>query len=366
MNLSGAESTQEEERMARSGGSLRWMAACTAAVALAAPGCGSDEDGAGGKASAAPAKVEAPKAVDTVKFEQVEPGSGKGMKLGYVSAGEAVTFNHLVTQSMQKSAKDAGAELVVCDSQGDAAKAVDCAKNLRTKKVQGYLLYQVAADASKRICEAGPDVPVIGISIPQEPCQRSFLAVSDRNVGFAAGEHLGKFFQEKFDCDYDAYVSIEYTAVGQPNTDRMGGYSDGFGSVCGEVKDKRKLDVATTDEARRQFNDVLTTLPGRKKIAVVGIADFVIQGALAAAKTAGREGDVFVSAQGADPSAHCAIKTNPQWVNDAAYLPERWGEIGIPYLIRLVKGEEIPENLNVPFEVVDSSSIGDIYELDKC
>jgi ribose transport system substrate-binding protein len=338
------------------------------AVGGTAAGCGSSEEdgGRGGEAKAAPAKVTAPAAADTVAFETVEPGSGKGLKLGYVSAGEAVTFNHLVTQSMQREARNAGADLVVCDSQGDAAKALDCAKSLATQKVQGYLLYQVAADSAKRICAAGPQVPVIGISIPQKPCQKAFLAVSDRNVGFEAGKGLGEFFQRKFDCDYDAYVSVEYTAVGRPNTDRMGGYADGFASVCGKVHDQRKLDVGTTDEARRQFADVLTTLPGRHRIAAVGIADFVISGALAAAKNAGREGDVYVSAQGADPSAHCDIAGNPQWVNDAAYLPERWGQIGIPYLIKLVKGQKIPAALNVPFKVIDKTSIGDVYPTGKC
>jgi ribose transport system substrate-binding protein len=335
------------------------------ALAIAAAGCGSSKDdssgGGGSRPEPAAATVKAPKAAPTVAFQTVKPGSGAGLKLGYVSAGEAVTFNHLVTQSMQREAKNAGADLVVCDSQGDAAKALDCAKSLATQKVQGYLLYQVAADAAKRICAAGPQVPVIGISIPQQPCQKAFLAVDDRSVGFAAGQALGQFFKQKFDCKYDAYVSIEYTAIGQPNTDRMGGYADGFASVCGKVHDERKLDVATTDAARTQFNDVLTTLPGRHRIAAVGIADFVIEGALAAAKNAGRGGDVYVSAQGADPSAHCDIAKNPQWVDDAAYLPERWGQIGIPYLIKLVKGGTIPADLNVPFKVIDKSSIGGVY-----
>ena len=53
-------------------------------------------------------------------------------------------------------------------------------------------------------------------------------------------------------------------------------------------------------------------------------------GALAAARTAGRADQLFMSGMGADPSAHCEIANNPNWVGDAlAFFPERYGEIGI-------------------------------------
>lgn len=346
---------------------MRWCALACAAAALGVAGCGSSSDDGGDGATAKPAtNVRAPVESETVRFGPVEPGSGDGLKLGYVSAAESVTFNHLVTVGIQRAARAAGAELVTCDSQADAQKALDCVKSLKTQGVDGYLLYQLAADSAEQICAAGPQVPVIGVSIEQEPCQRAFLAVDDRAVGFAAGRGLGEFFKERFDCDYDAYVSLEYSPAGRSNTDRMQGYSDGFASVCGEVHDKRKLDVATTDAARQQFNDVLTTLPGRDKIVVAGIADFVVQGALAAAENAGRKDDVYVSAQGADPSAHCAIATDPQWINDAAYLPERWGEIGVPQLIRLIRGEQVRRDLYVPFEIVDAETIRGAYPDIRC
>ncbi|MDO8186519.1 substrate-binding domain-containing protein [Conexibacter sp. JD483] len=349
-------------------GAKRWCAAAFAVAALGVAGCGSSsDDGGSDTAAARPAtNVTAPKAAETVRFGPVEAGSGRGLKLGYVSAAESVTFNHLVTVGVQRAARAAGAELVTCDSQADAQKALDCVKSFKTQGVDGYLLYQLAADSSQQICAAGPQVPVIGVSIEQEPCQRAFLAVDDTAVGFAAGRDLGEFFKQRFDCDYDAYVSLEYSPAGRSNTDRMQGYADGFASVCGEIHGKRKLDVATTDAARQQFNDVLTTLPGRDKIVTVGIADFVVQGALAAAKNAGRADDVYVSAQGADPSAHCDIKNDPQWINDAAYLPERWGEIGIPNLIRLIRGERVQADLNVPFQIVDSETIEDAYPALKC
>jgi ribose transport system substrate-binding protein len=147
----------------------------------------------------------------------------------------------------------------------------------------------------------------------------------------------------------------------------MGGYRKGFQSVCpGELKNERVLDADRTDAARTKMTDTLTALPGQSKIVVVAINDDGILGALAAAKTAGREDDIYVSGQGADPSAWCEINNNPNWVADAAYFPERYGEIGIPYLIQAVKGEEIPEDLLVPHELINADNIDQHYEVTDC
>jgi ribose transport system substrate-binding protein len=302
-----------------------------------------------------------------VQFEEPEAGSGEGMKLGYISLGEAVPFARLVTNSLKEQAAKAGAQLIVCDSALDGQKALDCARNFKTQGVQGYLNFQVDQKSSPAICAAGPDVPVIAIDIIQPPCQTAFMGAANEYAGELAGRALGEFIKEKFNCEYDAYVSMESTAAGDANKFRMGGYRKGFTSVCGEIKNERILDGADRiDPARTQFTDTLTALPGKKVIVLVGINDDGLIGGLAAARTAGREGDVYMAGQGADPTAWCDIKNNPNWVGDVAYFPERYGEIGIPYLIRAVKGEEIPEDLLVPHQVVNRDNIDDIYTLKDC
>ena len=106
------------------------------------------------------------------------------------------------------------------------------------------------------------------------------------------------------------------------NKARMGGYRKGFQAVC---RASSRTSACSTPTAptrpERSSTDVLTALPGQHKIVVVAINDDGMLGALAAAKTAGREGDIYLSGQGADPSAHCEIKNNPNWIADAGVLP---------------------------------------------
>jgi ribose transport system substrate-binding protein len=354
------------------------LGAC-AALVVGVAACGSsDDEGDGGTAtSAATAPADGGAGETTaaatpavsrrgiVAFEVPRAGSGRGLKLGFIALGDSVPFSKLVTDGMKRNAAAAGAELVVCDSQLDGQKALDCAKSFKTQGVQGYLNFQVDQKLAGAICAAGPDGPVIAVDIVQRPCQVAFMGAANEYAGFIAGEAMGRFAKERWDCDYDAYVSLESTASPDASAQRMGGYRKGFQSVCpGELKNEKVLDADRTDTARTKVTDTLTTLPGQKKIIVVALNDDGVLGALAAAKTAGRGGDVYVSGQGADPSSWCEIKQNPNWIADTGYFPERYGEIGIPYLIKAVKGERIQDELLVPHELVTAQNVDRLYSPD--
>jgi ribose transport system substrate-binding protein len=314
-----------------------------------------------GAVSAAPPKPRA------VAFQNAAPGSGKGLKLGYISLGESVPFVRLVSNGIKAQAKRAGAQLVFCDSALDAAKAINCAKTFKTQGVQGYLNFDVFQNASAAICKAGPQVPVIAIDIHQKPCERAFMGANNLYAGYISGRAVGQYFKSRFNCEYDTFVSLESSAAGVVNEQRMGGYRQGFTSVCGAIHDLRKIDGADRiDPARTKFADALTSLPGQSHIIVVSINDDGIEGALAAAKTAGRVNDLYVSGQGADPSAWCLIKNNKQWIADSAYFPEKYGMIGIPYLIKLVKGQAIQKELYVPHVIITGANITKYYKPKNC
>lgn len=301
---------------------------------------------------------------DAVDFRQAEPGSGEGLTLGYISLDESVPFIKLVSDGIKAQAEQAGAELILCDSQGDSAKALDCVKSFAAQGVDGYLNFQGDAAAAESICEAGPDVPVLAIDIDQQPCRLGFVGANNELAGQIAGKALGEYFKENFNCEYDSFVSLEQPEAGAVNEARMGGMKDGFSEVCGEIKNLRELNAFRIDMARDQFADTLTALQGQERIVVVGINDDSVLGALAAAKTAGREGHIYMAAQGADPSSWCEIKNNPNWVADAGYFPERYGEIAVPYLLDAIDGKDVPEWLYVPHVAVTAENISDFYEVD--
>ncbi|GLZ06144.1 sugar ABC transporter substrate-binding protein [Actinomadura sp. NBRC 104412] len=360
----GARMAKGAAKGAALAGSLALAAACSTG-----PGQGGDDEPDAAKAREALKAVTAAPTTPSagaVDFRQATPGSGRGLKLGYISLGENVPFGKLVSDGVRKQAAAAGAQLVFCDSKGDAATALDCVRNFKTQGVQGYLNFQPDSKAAASICQAGPQVPVIGIDIHQPPCERAFMGADNANAGYLAGKALGRYFKQVFDCEYDAFVSMEQPEAGEVNQARMDGQRKGFTEECGQIKNLKQVNAFRIDNARTTFTDVLTSLPGAKRIVVAAINDDAILGALAAARTAGRQNDLYMAGQGADPSAHCEISKNSHWVADTAYFPERYGEIGVPYLIDLIKGKDVPKRLYVKHTIINSSNIGAFYKPSGC
>lgn len=357
--------------------------AVIAAVALAMSACGADDqapedtaappaatdDGAATDDATTPETTDAPTAdenAEFVEFRQAEPGSGEGLTLGLIALDDSIPFSKLVSDSVREQVEASGAEFQFCDSKLDAANALECARTFATQNVDGYLNFQPVSDAAQSICDAGPDVPVIAIDIEQGDCQVAFAGANNSRAGVVAGTGLGEYMEEQFNCEYDAYVSLEDLGVGEVNDQRMGGIREGFTSVCGEITNERVLDAGRTDIALTKFADTLTALPDAERIIVVGINDDSVLGALASARTAGRADQLYMTGMGADPSAHCEIATNPNWVGDAAFFPERYGEVTVPYLIDAIKGEEIPSNLLVDHVFVNADNIEEHYDISSC
>jgi ribose transport system substrate-binding protein len=300
------------------------------------------------------------------EFRPAVKGSGKGITIGYIGLDDAIGFGKDVGDSVKREAKKAGAKLIYCDSKLDAAKALNCAKTFKLKKVDGILNFQPVASASAAICKAGPQVPVIAIDIEQDPCQDAFMGADNSYAGEVTGKALGEHFKKTFNCEFDSFISLEDYGVGVVNAARMGGYRTGFESVCGKIGDKLiQIDAGRLEPALAKMKDALTTLPNAKKIAVVAINDEGIQGAFAAARAIGRDKDIYAGSQGAAASAHCDIAKNPNWIGATAYFPERYGEIGVPYLIDLIKGKKVPFQLKIKHVAVSGDNVFTLFPASK-
>lgn len=296
-------------------------------------------------------------------------GSGEGMKIGYISLGDAIPFVKLVSDNIKEQAEIAGVDLVFCDSMVDDAEALQCAQQMAVQEVQGVINFQLNESISPEICAAYGDVPTVAIDIHQEPCEVSFFGADNRFAGHVAGEAVGQYFEDNFGCEYDQVVTLETVGAGIVNEDRTLGAVEGFASVCGEVPDDKlqRVDVGgTTDLALERVTNILPTIPPGGRLVVLSLNDDMALGALAAARTAGREGELFIGAQGADPTSWPEIACNEQWIADTAYFPERYGRTSVPAMIDILNGEEVPELLFTPHVAVTADNIFDLYDTPAC
>ena len=330
-----------------------------AVIALVAVACTNPSNSAA-PASVAPAS-EAPASVAPAS-EAPASAAAEKFKIGYISLGDSVPFVKLVSDGIKEAATAAGQDLLFCDSEIDAAKALACAQNLKVQGAQGVLNFQVFQDSSPEVCAAYGGVPTIAIDIIQPPCQIAFMGANNHEAGRLGGAKLGEYAKANWNCDITAYVSLESTAAGAANTDRMGGWRDGFKESCPIPKDKEHiLDGADrTDPALEQMTNLLGALPG-KRIVVVAINEDGILGAIGAANTLGRQTDLWYGGQGTDPSIWKDIACNPNYIASVAYFPERYGTLLIPNMVKALQGETIPKNIFTEHIVVNKDNIRDVY-----
>ncbi len=325
----------------------------------------------GQTASAAEIHLDAPAPTppaEVAKFEPIAPGSGKGLTLGFTQLILGVPFTDALQRGMEKAAETAGFKLVTCDSKMDAATALTCVRQFKTQNVDGLVTFQADAAAAANICAEGPQVPVIAIDIEQKPCETAFVGAANSYAGEIVGHELGMYFAKNFNCEYDAFISLESTAVGIVNDQRMGGIRRAFETVCGPVQNLRIIDTGAggqADAAQRQFTDTLTALPGASKIIAVGINEDVITAALAAARTQGRNQDLYLGVQNFDPD-NCQIWTAPHFIAAAAYFPERYADLIVPNLVKAIKGEKINGQILVPHELITPDNVSKVYPEYAC
>lgn len=295
--------------------------------------------------------------------------SAEAVRIGYISGGDSDPFVLLVTNGIREAATAAGVELSECDSDFSAEKALACARTLASQQLQSMVNWQFYPDSSAEICEAYGNLPTVAIDTPEEPCQETFVGANNREAGLIAGKALGDFAQTKFQCAYDAYISLDFPTIAEINAARAGGSKEGFEGVCGAVPADKYHSVDTflggpdqNENSRRQVTDILTTLPEAKTILIISPnSDAAASAALAAADVAGRKDQVWIVSHGADPSVRDTIRNEPQWVGSVAYFPESYGELVIPLAIALAKGETVPEQSLVTHLFIDRTNIDQFY-----
>ena len=347
-------------------------------MSLIAAACADDEeDGAPPPAPAAePTAPEAPPppvpAAPAEPMDDEGPAAPAGddvIRLGYISGGDADPFVLIVTESIREEVAKAGVELAECDSNFSAEEALECARNLAVQDLDAMINWQFFPESAPEICEAYGNLPTVALDTDEKPCQRVWIGANNHFAGVVSGRGLGDFAEASFGCEYDAYVSLDIPSIPAVNGPRAGGSKDGFEEVCGPVPDDKYFSIDTLlgggdqpENTRRQFTDLLTTLPGAEVILVISPSGDSMPGAaLAAAEVAGRAGQVWVVGHGADGSILDEIRNNPYWVGDVAYFPERYGSLAVPAAIALAKGEAVDEEILIDHVFIDKTNIDDYY-----
>jgi ribose transport system substrate-binding protein len=289
------------------------------------------------------------------------PNRSAKPSIGYISLDESQAFVRSVSAGIRAAADEAGIELVTCDSGWTRSGVQACATRLSEAGVHGLLSFQPFPDLAADVCAATGDAPTIGIVYDQGPCQVALLEIDQAESGRLAGEAMGRFAAERWDCDVAAYVSLESEANDPIGGARMDGYRAGYQEHCELPQDSRSLGGAQhLATAKTQVAALLGTLKGRP-ILVAGVSDIAILGAMEAAAAAGRSDQLWYGGQLADATIHAEIACNDHYIASVAQFPERFGQALVPALVDAVEGRPVPPRMEAELEVVTAANVRSLF-----
>ncbi len=255
----------------------------------------------------------------------------------------------------------AGLDLVECDPGWTREGVTDCARQLADAGIDGLLSFQPFGDLAAQVCSIVGDVPVVGVVFDQGPCQVSRLRIDQAESGRLAGDAVGRFAAERWDCEVSAYLSLESSDADPEGRVRMAGYRDGYEGHCPLPGRTFVLDDADRlATAQAQVASRLEGLQG-KRIIIVGLNEDAILGAMAAASSAGRADEVWYSGQLADPSIRERIACDDHYIASVAQFPERFGEQVVPLIVGALDGETVPPVVDATLELVTASNVRQLF-----
>ena len=186
-------------------------------------------------------------------------------------------------------AKQKDIELISCDQKAQAQLGINCVNDWIAQKLDG-IIYAPAdpAAAVKPVQDSqAAGIPIIAIVIkPNPPAKQPFLTAAERKQTFAAGQKAARDAKRFFPGQRLSVLALDLLNLPICKQSRMGGFISGVKSIA---RNARIYDIGAKGDrldATNRTTDFLQS--GREVNIVTACTGEMIQGALAALKSAGR------------------------------------------------------------------------------
>ena len=201
---------------------------------------------------------------------------------------QADPFQVALQKWAKRWAKQLDVDLKTC-TQSTAESGINCVNNWVAQRLDGIIyapLDPAAAVGPVRNAQAN-GVPIIGVVIkPNAPAKLPFVAVNERKLTFQAGVAAAKSAKRFFPGQRLGLVALDLVNLPICKRDRMGGFIAGVKSVD---RSARIYDIGAKGDRLDATNKTADLIQsGRQFNIITGCTGEMIQGAIAALKSAGR------------------------------------------------------------------------------
>jgi ribose transport system substrate-binding protein len=283
-------------------------------------------------------------------------GEGEGEAEAPVLGLSVSTLNNpffvTLRDGAQAAADEMGVELVVVDSQDDPAREASNVQDLIQRGVDALLINPTDSDAVvpsvQRANDA--DIPVFTIDRGANGGEVvSHIASDNVAGGQMAAEHLIELM------DGEGQV-VELQGI--PGTSAARDRGEGFNDVVGTIDEVEVVARQTANFNRTEgLNVFQNILQAESDIdGVFAHNDEMILGAIQAAESAGRAGDIYFVGFDAVDDAVQAV-ADGRLDATVAQQPAEMGRLGVETAMSFLEGESVEDYIPVPLQLVTPDNV---------
>lgn len=269
----------------------------------------------------------------------------KRFRLAFANQDDAAPFSSLVRQGLVQAATGAQIELLLADNREDGPTALANAEYFVQEQVDLVVEFNTDARYGNVIMERlrNAHIPVIAIDIPLPGA--IFLGVDNYKAGLMAGQLAGAYVEQKWRGQLDLLISLGLPSAGPTPAARTQGQIEGLEETIALPQESIiHLDSKNTyTETHKAIASLLPTITSARHIAVMGINDEVVLGALAAFEEAGFSQRVIAVGQGADQQALQELRRpGSRMIGAVTSFPEYYGILIVDTALQILQGKQVP------------------------
>jgi ribose transport system substrate-binding protein len=288
-------------------------------------------------------------------------------RIGFANLAEDRPFAVDVRRGLEHAAKQSGCvDLIVADNQYDNRVALEVADYLLDQQVDLIIEYHFDENTGVLLMERfrRADIPVIAVDIPIVGA--TYFGVDSYRSGYDGGRALGEWIKTQWDGQLDRLIVLPSASSHVLSAARINGQIDGLREALGDLPPEKIIctrGTITVEAAYDEMGEVLAATTGLRHLAVISFSDALVEGAIRAAREAGRIRDLVCVSQGTGTRFIREEVVRPDSCIVAAVLfrPEEYGSRLIALALRLLRGEPVPPVVYIEHVVVDREGIADYY-----
>ncbi len=298
--------------------------------------------------------------------DEAAAGIPENFKLGLCNINEKGQFGRLVKWGFENACAERGWELVYADNNGDGPTGVSNAEIMVQKGVNFVVDLNVDASVGQTIMDifgnAGIPVLAVDIALPGAP----FFGIDSPSMGYYNGEVMAQWLKDNNNGKCDYAVVITQLASGDVVQERVRSAIKAFDDLG--IQYGEAVEIEGENDAQiiqQRFNDFLTAHPDAHSIVVFGINNNAATGCMAAAETAGRDGDVKIISCNIDNTftdTMEATQGNCCWLYTTSNFTELYGEQCCKLVEQYYNEGSIPELNPCEMLAISWDNLAEVYD----